>query len=123
MSIDQFFNRQYSAGDYNCAHFVSEVWRHVTGEDISQQLSGFLLPPRDRAAKVKIRRRFRRLEKPKSPCIVLMQRPGASAHVGVFILGRVFHIRREGVEFQPLEVVTLGFKTHRFYDVKKVDNC
>lgn len=118
MSLDHFFTRQYHEGSYNCAHFVAEVWESLTGVDIRGSLNGFLLPPKDRFVGRSVRREFERLEKPKSPCIVLMHTAKGSAHVGLFYLGKVFHIRRAGVFFQPVDIVTMGFKTHRFYDVK-----
>ena len=51
-----------------------------------------------------------------------MHRPGAAAHVGLFLRGRVLHIKQSGVEYQPLDVAIMGFKTHRFYDVTEKDN-
>lgn len=123
MSIDHFFTRQYHEGTYNCAHFVAEVWQWLTGGDIRDHLDGFLLPPAKRFVKTEIRRRFVRLEKPRSPCIVLMHRTKGSAHVGLFLNGKVLHIEKPGVRFQPVDVATIGFRTHRFYDVKEDHNC
>lgn len=119
MSIDHFYSREYDEGSYNCAHFVAEVWEWLSGCDIREVLDGFLLPPKDRFVRGSIRRKFVRLEKPKSPCIVLMHRAGDSAHVGLFLHNKVLHIRRAGVAFQPLDIAIMGFKTHRFYDVKE----
>lgn len=121
MTIDPFFARQYNEGDYNCAHFVAEVWEHLSGADIRETLNGLLLPPKSRFVRGAMRREFVRLEKPKNPCIVLMHRKGDAAHVGLFMCNKVLHIRREGVAFQPLDIAMMGFKTYRFYDVKETD--
>lgn len=118
MSIDPYFARTYNEGSYNCAHFVAEVWEGITGQDIHETLGGFLLPPGKRFVRGSIHRRFVKLEKPKSPCIVLMHKVKGSAHAGLLLHNRVLHIQRSGVSFQPLEVAIMGFKTHRFYDVK-----
>ncbi|MBN46211.1 MAG: hypothetical protein CMH23_07025 [Methylophaga sp.] len=115
MSIDQFYNRVYNRQTYNCAHFVAEVWAHITGRDITHILKGFLLPPKDRYVRAELRRQFEKLTEPKSPCIVLMQRPKTVPHVGLFYNGKVFQIHERGVEFQPLDVATRGFKKVGFY--------
>lgn len=118
MTVDPFFSRIYNETEYNCAHFAAEVWQAATGQDIRELLAGFLLPPGRRIVNPEIRRSFLRLRSPGGVCLVLMHRNKGAAHVGVFIKGRVLHIRREGVGFQLLEIATLGFKTVRFYDVK-----
>lgn len=123
MSLDQFFNRRYDEANYNCAHFVAEVWEHVTGQDLRGQFDGFLLPPKNRFVRPAIRRGFVKLEKPTKCCIVVFHKLTGSAHVGIYINGNVLHIQRIGVRFQPLELAILGFKTYRFYDVKKIDHC
>lgn len=115
MGIDAFFHRKYNRQTYNCAHFVSEVWETVTGESIAHKMAGFLLPPSERYVSPDLRRIFRRLTRPENPCIVLLQRSGSPAHVGVFIRGRVLHIHERGVEFQPIDVVSRGFEKIGFY--------
>ena len=115
MNLDQFYNRTYNRQTYNCAHFVAEVWLYLTGSDISIILRGFLLPPKDRYVRANLRRQFKRLTKPVSPCIVLMQRPKTVPHVGLFYKGRVFQLHERGVEFQPLDVASRGFKKVGFY--------
>ena len=115
MSIDPFFNRVYDKSKYNCAHFVAEVWQHLTGDDIHDFLKGFLLPPRERYVKSGVRHNFEKLGKPTSPCIVLMRKPCLAPHVGLFYQGRVFHINEMGVQFQPLNVATRGFTKLSFY--------
>lgn len=114
-SLDQFFFKRYDANSYNCAHFASEVWTHLTGQDISEALGCFLAPVRDRSAPMDLRRRWRRLKSPENPCILLMQRPRSVPHVGVYFNGRVIHIHERGVEFLPVEVATRGFTKLGFY--------
>lgn len=116
MSIDKFLDRQFNEDSYNCLHFACEAWLDLTGQDIRQRLDDLLAVP---AAQRRIGRAytadFKRLDRPHSPCLVLMQRPRSTPHIGVYVRGRVLHIREEGVEFQPLNVATLGFKRVRFY--------
>lgn len=115
MSIDKFYRRKYNSDNYNCAHFVCEVWEHLTQNKITEQMQGFLLPVANRRAPFSLRREFTRLLTPESPCIALMLRPGYASHVGIFIDGKIFHIRKTGVEYQPVDVASFGFKTIRYY--------
>lgn len=115
MSIDTFFHKKYDRNSYNCAHFVCDVWQHVTGEDLTLRLVGFLQAPANRKAVLSDLRSFQRLQTPQSPCLALMQRRGSAPHVGIFIRGRVLHIHEMGVEFQPIDVASRGFERIGFY--------
>lgn len=116
MSTDQFFKRVYDAKNYNCAHFVAEVYHAETGIDISKKLAGFLLPPDERTVQTSIRHEFKRLDAPIESCLVVMHRPRTSPHVGLFLRGKVLHLTEtNGVQYMPLEIATLGFSTIRFY--------
>lgn len=115
MSIDEFFKRKYNRETYNCAHFASEVWQHLTGESIAHKLAGLLEPPKTRHVRFDLRRQFVRLQAPESPCLALMQRRGSAPHVGIFLRGRVLHIHEMGVEFQPIDVASRGFERIGFY--------
>lgn len=115
MNLDQFFSRTYDRNKYNCGHFASEVWKHETNEDISGALTGILVPMPERKAELTARRSFRSLPVPVSPCLVLMRRNGCVPHVGVYLRGRVLHITERGVQFQPLDIATVGFKVIGFY--------
>ena len=115
MNLDQFYNRTYNSKTYNCAHFVVEVWVHITGDNIAHILKGFLLPPENRYVDSKLFKHFKKLNEPKSPCIVLMQRPKTPPHVGVYFKGRVFQITEQCVDYQPVDVATQGFNKVGYY--------
>lgn len=115
MSIDAFYKKRYNRQLYNCAHFACEVWQHLTGESIAHKLAGLLEPPKDRRVTFDLRRQFKRLEAPESPCLALMQRRGSAPHVGIFVRGRILHIHELGVEFQPIDVASRGFEKIGFY--------
>ncbi len=115
MSIDKYFFRTYNRETYNCAHLVCEVWKDITGQDLSGPMRGFLAGRGNTRAILADLRRFRRLDGPVSPCIVLFQAPKLAPHTGIFIRGRVLHIQPRGVEFQPVEVISPGFKKTGFY--------
>lgn len=115
MSIDQFLGKTYNANTYNCAHFVTEVWEHLTGSSIEGVMQGFLLPVKDRFTLTTIRHSFAKLSKPENLAIVLMRRPKTAPHVGLFYKGKVLQIERTGVSYTPLKIATLGFKKVSFY--------
>lgn len=114
-SIDSFFHKKYNKDTYNCAHFASEVWEAICEESISKKLGELLLPFDQRTTKNSIRHSFKKLKVPESPCLVLMQRHRCNAHVGIYLRGKVLHIQEKGVEFLPLDIVTMGFDKIGFY--------
>ena len=106
---------------YNCAHYAGDVWEHETGQDIRHLLTGFLASRHNRHVSPGLRREFVRLEKPKSPCLVMFRRPSAKQaepHCGVYVRGRVLHLDREMPFRQLLDDVVRqnGFTVVGFYD-------
>ena len=60
-------------------------------------------------------RGFQKLEQPISPCFVVMQRSKTQPHIGIYYNGRVLHMKENGVEYQPLQVVRRYFTKIGFY--------
>jgi hypothetical protein len=115
VSVDHLMSKRYSAGSYNCAHFVCEAWKSETGEDISKVLHGVLFPPSDRKLNLRDVHRVKLLKKPDSPCIVLM-RNRWSTHVGVWLRGKVLHlVEGGGVQYVSLNIASIGFTNVRFF--------
>ena len=116
MSINRFLNRVHDPANYNCAHFVVDVWQHLTGVNLRESFSGFLLPHYDRYVKTNLLRGFNKLIEPVSPCIVLMRNNGMQPHVGVFYKGKILHLADGGgVEFQEPRIATMLFKRISYY--------
>lgn len=115
-SVDAYFSRIYNSRTYNCAHFVCEVWKDETGQDITANLAGYLCGPGERRAIKAQRRAFRRLATPQSPCVVLFQGLRSAPHVGIYIRGRVLHISsKQGVRFDDLKSASIGAKKVGFF--------
>ena len=114
-SVDAYLGRAYERGRYDCLHFARDVWRDATGEDLGVRLDGLLGRTADRHVQPRHVRAFRRLDGFRDPCIVLMHGPRRDPHVGVFLRGRVLHLREEGSAFDPVEVATFGFSQVRCY--------
>lgn len=114
MTLAELMGRRL-APDYNCAHFVCDLWQVETGEDIRHSFEGLLMPAEARRADLRVKACFNRVRRPVSPCIVLLRRARATPHVGVYVRGRVTHLADSGPIRQPLEVASLGYKSVRFY--------
>lgn len=118
MSIDKFFARRYNSKTYNCAHFVAEVWQELTGQDLQELLHGFLCGPTTRQVSLSDLRAVRLLERPAHRCLVAATAPAHhEAHVGVWLSGKVLHLTNHSVQYQPLDVFSLGFTRIRFFHV------
>jgi hypothetical protein len=104
----------YHASKYNCAHFVCDVWKGETGQDISQTMHGVLFAPRDRKLKLGDVHKVTVLKEPVSLCLVLMRNKWES-HVGVWLRGKVLHLVQCGAQYVPLEVARVGFTKVRFF--------
>ncbi|WP_353174185.1 hypothetical protein [Acinetobacter rudis] len=105
MSIDNLLDRTWS-NEYTCNEFAIEAWKQITGEDITKRLQDSLNGQKP----------FKKLRKPKSPCIVYMtNNDRSSTHVGLFYCDKLLHLTPCGVQFIPLEFMQNHFKEVRFY--------
>ena len=113
-SVDKYFGRVYDSKKYTCLHFVRDVWQDYTGKDIGEALASFFKLDQRRPNKSHLKS-FERILHPKDPCFVVFSRPRAIIHIGIYIRGRVLHLTERGSEFQPIDVVRLGFSDIRFF--------
>lgn len=123
MNLDNLYDRKYDSANYNCAHFVCEVWKQIKNEDISTVLNGALKAPSHRLMDAHSLRAFRRLQAPSSPCVALFQLHRREPHVGIFLDGRILHLTENGVEWTYQETILVNFDKVRFYDIEKSNNC
>jgi hypothetical protein len=114
ISIDQFLDRMPSK-QYNCFDFVKEVWAALVNEDVGIKLDKLVGDFASRKVTVSGVKGFKRLKFPQSPCFVVMQRFKLVPHVGIFLDGRILHLKESGVEFQPELVAKRYFQTIRYY--------
>ncbi|GEA08486.1 hypothetical protein KUL42_32470 [Alteromonas sp. KUL42] len=113
--LDKFLGRNYSPANYNCVHFTVEVWQALTGNNIEQALTLFMRPSNDRKASMSLRRSFKKLEAPQSPCLALMQRQKTSPHLGVYYKNKIIHITELGVENVEPSLAARGFEKVTYY--------
>jgi hypothetical protein len=115
LSVDLYLSRRFDRVSYNCLDLAREVWLGETGEDLGERLRGLFVPVAERKIEARHFRAFERLAAPVSPCLVLMRRPKAEPHMGVFLRGRVIHAQERGVEWMPIELAAFGFSTVEYF--------
>lgn len=115
MSFDKFFSKQYHKRNYNCAHFVVEVWNDITGKDITKTFGEFLLPEEARGLPDDIYDNFVKIKEPVSPCIVVMRQPKSVPHVGIFYKNKILQITERGVSYLEPELATRHYRKVRYY--------
>lgn len=105
MSIDNLLDRIWTK-DYTCNEFLCDAWKQVVGKDLTKRLDKFLNG----------KGRFKRLDKPISPCIVFFTNgPRSSTHVGLFYGSKVLHLSGAGAQYIELELLSMHFRETRFY--------
>ena len=109
IETNQYLTRTYPP-DYTCVHFVRDVWKDLTGNDIGQYAPGLHGNP-----ELAIRHGFVRLNKPRTPCLVWMKGLNES-HAGVYVDGRILHLKTGvGAMFQDVSGLLPFYKELRYY--------
>lgn len=117
--FDDLLLKRFDIRTYNCWDLTREVWLRLTGQDLgSPEVLHYTRDEFSDVVDAWEGTRYREVFDPIDYCIVLMLRARTMPHVGVY-LGRrerrVIHIRRAGVQVQPIEVASLGFTSVRYY--------
>lgn len=101
----------------NCWHFVRDVWRDLTGDDIGEPELATCAPGEFDEIIDAWRMRFVECDQPKgrTSAIALFLRRGHVPHVGVWFQGRVLHFKRTGVQYDTLRVASAGFPAIKYY--------
>jgi hypothetical protein len=111
MNLDHYLSKQFSPA-YNCWNFACDVWKDVTGQDISSRI------PKHTSVRDLVQDHASRLTplvEPESPCLVMMQSNRKIPHIGVFVNGSVLHMNEKGAFRQPLSRASIGYHTLNFY--------
>lgn len=103
IDTDKYLSSVFDIKSYNCWHFVKDVWLELRGQ--------LLEVATVRQAQVD----YVELPAPRSPCLVLMEAVGQVPHVGVYLNGKVLHLKQNGAWYQPLEIASVGFQSTSFY--------
>lgn len=87
----------------------------LTGQDVTERLTGLVGDFAGRRVNPSGVKGFTRLQSPRSPCFVVMQRTKFVPHIGIFLNGRVLHLTERGVQFMPIEIARSYFTGIRYY--------
>lgn len=118
-SVEKFLLKEYDARSYNCWHFACEVWSSITGQvyaaDPVDKLdnTSYL---HERA--LQMAGQFTTLDKPSSPCFVLLRRQRIAPHVGILINGNILHLNERGAFYAPAHHVTALYPTVSYHAPK-----
>lgn len=113
-SVDKYLSYKFKPNEFTCSDFARLIWLDLTGKDIAVALQGLLQAHDGRGLRREHVRFFRELAAPISPCLVVMQKPRAPVHIGVYLRGNVLHLPESGPEFQPPYVAARAHSSFRF---------
>lgn len=119
--VDSYLGREFNWRTYNCWDFTRDVWLDHCGVDLGARSPRTGSPSKLREAFSEMVPKvvgplITRIPAPEDPCIVMLMRPTVFNHVGVFVRGKLLHLRPHGnVVHQDLETASLGFQEVRFY--------
>lgn len=118
--VDNYLKKKFDILNYNCWHFVRDVWFELTGEMLYDYTPARPTKHDMHMAAEDAIYKFLQVNSiaawPKhQPLIVLMKRRVDTPHVGVFYKGKVLHLTPEGARYLPLDVSTVGYEKITFY--------
>ena len=112
--IDSLFSKTRSK-QYNCVNLVIDYY-NIIGKEVNLNIINCFLGHRMKADLSKLKK-SKILNKPKDNCLVYMDNNKTSAHVGVYINNRVFHLSDSKPILQDLYIIKKMFKKVRFYEI------
>lgn len=114
-SVDKYLNKSFSYKNYNCYHFVRDIWLELTGVDLGDQV------PKDPGTEaynqkaLQVANTLTELPSPQDPSIVLFRRARLEPHIGVYLNGKVLHLTRHGAYYMALGQVSAGYPKVTYY--------
>lgn len=114
--VDRWLDRKFQPGPhgYNCFAFARDVWVELTGVDLGQQTPEHRSAALYQDRALQVANTLQPLEKPASPCLVLLLGARTEPHVGVYYRNKILHLNEKGVYYQPLSDIQ-GNREARFY--------
>lgn len=112
IATDPFLDR-VPTKTYKCMDFAREVWLAWFGRDVGDDLS--LLLSDDRKLVLSELRGVEKLDRPISPCFVVMQRKFTVPHIGIWLDGQIFHLSAAGAVLDKPKFATRTFTKVSYY--------
>jgi hypothetical protein len=105
----------FSITEYNCWHFLRDVWRDATGHDLGDRVPASVKAYRDRFD-VGAREEQTRIDSPVTPCIAYFPKARkATPHIGMYWRGKVLHLDHSGVVFERIDTMTARMGAVEYY--------
>ncbi len=121
IEVGKYLGREFHWRNYNCWDFIRDVWLDHCGVDLGRRTpdsittQDFLKAFSGQEFDVH-NRIVHQIAQPEEPCLVYMSRPNSLSHVGVWVQGRLLHLRPRGnVVHEDFELASIGFPEIRFY--------
>lgn len=118
MNLDALMDKEYDAANYNCAHFVCDVFKTLGIDGFNDVLAGYLCAERFRGMFAHRKGQLRLAGSPVGICLALFQGNHTDSHVGVLLEGKILHLTESGVNYVSVEDAMAGFTKVRFYCAK-----
>lgn len=90
------YAQTYDDNNYNCLHFAVDVYRDLTGNDMTKQVSGLLTGKKQRHVDIEKLKQFKLLDAPTDPCLAVMH--SEVLHVGIYHKSKIIHITESGIQ-------------------------
>lgn len=121
-TVDKYLAKKFSIGNYNCWHFVRDVWFELTGHMLYDYTPAKTNKHELELAAIDATHHFVETDLQSAdkllPLIVLFRRPKDAPHIGVLYLGKVLHMRPQGVRWEPLQIARMSFDRVNFYTTR-----
>ena len=115
LSVDRYLAWRFHIVRCNCWAPVRAGWLELTGVDLGELTPADISTDALKARFDSQRPRFRLLERPADPSIVLMMTPGMIPHVGLYHRRKVLQMTEGGGSYMPLATATAGWRKVEFY--------
>lgn len=118
MNYNKYFDKVYDGKNYNCVHFVCEIWEDCgKGPGMRRALGGVMTGPQERQFHLIDLRSLQIESSPQEGIVAYMRRKG-QVHVGIWTDGKILHLSKDGVKLEPLDIIRLSFPSVRFLTCK-----
>lgn len=108
--IDDIDSIKYDKENYNCVHFLIDIYKHYNNVDLAPSL---LI---DNQFKAPLLRNFKPTTLKNN--VIVLFRSRNENHVGLFIDNRVIHLTEHGVRCQLLAIAKSSFQRVEYYEKK-----
>lgn len=114
---DKYRDVKHDDLDYNCLHFVCDVYQDLTGIDLSPDVLELRAPLMHRRVCPDKLSYFILRAAPIDSYIAVMRNPN-NVHCGIFLNGHIVHLDKDGIKSQPPHIAQRQYQTVKYYDYK-----